>query len=1417
MTDHKIVAGRLHLKLFGSPRQFLAGEEVAGFTSSKVQALLYYLAVTRQAHRRTTLASLLWPNASSRNAGNSLRNALSSLRKLFPDCLNVERHAVALYEQKRWLDTEEFGLLLADRNDDPVVAMQQRQAAVSLYVGEFLSGFHVDGAPEFEQWAVNIREHLHLAMVDTLMVLAQWYSMQMDDVASLDAVSRLLALAPGNEAAHRHKMQVLARGGQREAAILQFDILRRYLSEELGIDPSPETAALYARLLEGDHGIDERSTASAMGIHVAAAHEPGRVHHLDPGDMPGRTQFLGRFHQLAELTDSLLEKRGSLVVVTGMGGVGKTALATELVFRVAELPPSQAGFSRIVWRSLVNAPTLNDLLDDWLRVLTQSSPESQSTSLDAKLERLFAILAHERVLLILDNVESVMEAGDGGFRTGYEPYQQLLARMAHGHHRSCLLITSREAPNGVERMASDYPRVTHLPLLGLSLEQGIALMRARGLIGGPAALRSLVAHYSGNPLALKLVASAVTDVYAGDADAFLTDGVQIFNDVRSVLEQQIERLSETARELLVWLTINREPVGFDELEQDMVMTPTRRELLEAIRLLRRSSLLQDMASQDRVSGLDDRQVVQWAVHNLVMEYVSDYFLAAVQLDIRDGNADFFHRYALSKAAAPEYVQAAQGRLFRAPLAQWLILKYGITGARRQLRKLLHHARQDAVLTNGYTGANVLHLMLELSPDLQGEDFSGLSLRQADLRSASLVDVDMRDTDLSNTRFADSFGIVSSVAVSPDGSFLAAGAGRVVVVWHRQTLQPHMIFEKHTRYIAEVAFAADGVHLASAGQDGTILIWNVATGSLVNQFQMDVGDLISMAFSRNGELLVGGGYNGRIAIWDWQRGEPLGYLAPNEPVVRLAFAPTGELLANIGYHGEIQAWDLDTQSIVYTLRNGNRIYDTHAAIAVGRSTTWANQGGVINGWDQRTRELNCQLHGHETWVSSLALAPDEKHIASADADGKIIIWDAKTGQPFRFLDGHQGSARGLTYTPDGRHLISGGYDETIRIWNVRSGLEEKRLQGHLRWVHQLEFSPNGQHVAGVTLVGTVYLWHRHDLSARHTLSAHRTAVRTLAFSADGQQLATGGDDGTVIVWDVQSGKQRHLFRGHQRYARAVVFDHTGRYLVSSGYDNTIHVWDVDLGRLHHTIPQTSVNTMHGITFHPHQSLLAYGDTSNHIYVWAVDTGQVVASVMMKRRPKVVAFSPDGRYLACGSFDGAVTIWEFYSDGSRFALAEHCEIRPSEQCVWRMSFNSDGSLLAWNGERREIYVASVRDGKLRYSVDGAHLAECFIFSADGRTLVADGSGSVICVYDALTGDEIKTLRGHTSNLTSIVAGPDASMIASSDAGGAIRLWDAHMGKELASVGLSSPYSGMNIQGATGLTSAQRRALVALGAVS
>ena len=226
----------------------LDGAPVTAFVSAKVPALLAYLAVTGQAHSRETLAALLWGDLPEATAKRNLTKALTNLRQLLEPYLLIEWHSVAFNDQAP--SAVDVGLFQAAvegsallEPDNPERDLAPLRQAVSLYRGDFLAGFYVKNALEFEEWALGQREYLRELMLQALQRLTE-QSAEADPAAALDYCRRWLGLEPWQEAAHRQMMLLLARSGQREAALAQYETCRQILAEELGVEPAAETTAL---------------------------------------------------------------------------------------------------------------------------------------------------------------------------------------------------------------------------------------------------------------------------------------------------------------------------------------------------------------------------------------------------------------------------------------------------------------------------------------------------------------------------------------------------------------------------------------------------------------------------------------------------------------------------------------------------------------------------------------------------------------------------------------------------------------------------------------------------------------------------------------------------------------------------------------------------------------------------------------------------------------------------------------------------------------------------------------------------------------------------------------------------------------------------------------------------------------------
>jgi len=198
----------------------------------------------------------------------------------------------------------------------------------------------------------------------------------------------------------------------------------------------------------------------------------------------------------------------------------------------------------------------------------------------------------------------------GAYREGYEDYGVLFRRVGGTSHKSCVVLTSRENPKEVAAAARDNPLVRCLPLTGLTLTAAEELFHDRHLIGTAAQQRSLIEFYQGNPLALKIVSTTIQDLFDGDIAQFLASNPGVFGDIRNLLAQQCDRLSELERSVMVWLAIHREPVAVSVLQEEV---GERTNLLAALQSLVRRCLI-------------EKTTTQFTLQPVVMEYFTEQLI-----------------------------------------------------------------------------------------------------------------------------------------------------------------------------------------------------------------------------------------------------------------------------------------------------------------------------------------------------------------------------------------------------------------------------------------------------------------------------------------------------------------------------------------------------------------------------------------------------------------------------------------------------------------------------------------------------------------------------------------------------------------------------------------------------------------------
>ncbi len=209
-----------------------------------------------------------------------------------------------------------------------------------------------------------------------------------------------------------------------------------------------------------------------------SAHSAGGPQ-VDWGDALAVPTFHGREQELATLTQWLHQERCRVVSVLGMGGIGKSALVTSAMHQLA------AHFQVVIFRSLRDAPSCEALLDECLQVLAPQPLGPMPASLEQRISLLLEHLRTSRVLLVLDNLESLLEEGDvrGHLCPDLQGYRRLLRRVAETAHQSCLLFTSREKPAELWALEGRRSPVRSLCLAGLDAAACEQLLAENEVVG----------------------------------------------------------------------------------------------------------------------------------------------------------------------------------------------------------------------------------------------------------------------------------------------------------------------------------------------------------------------------------------------------------------------------------------------------------------------------------------------------------------------------------------------------------------------------------------------------------------------------------------------------------------------------------------------------------------------------------------------------------------------------------------------------------------------------------------------------------------------------------------------------------------------------------------------------------------------
>jgi WD40 repeat protein len=611
-----------------------------------------------------------------------------------------------------------------------------------------------------------------------------------------------------------------------------------------------------------------------------------------------------------------------------------------------------------------------------------------------------------------------------------------------------------------------------------------------------------------------------------------------------------------------------------------------------------------------------------------------------------------------------------------------------------------------------------------------------------------------------------------VAFSPNNKLVASTDSDGVRIWDISTGTDVSRFKEKIR-AQRVAFSADGKSLLVVyGSLAVLQCWSVVTGQLVWQHQAQESILNGTpTFSPNGQLLALADNFSKCGVWNVQSGKRLFWTDAGEWVTVLALSPDGKTLATGGWNQAVRLWDLTTGKELRRLQiHDKRCYALQFS-PDGKTLACSTAELYLHFWEVATGK---EILGISDLGGRLAFSPDGKTLVTG-VEGNLQLLDAATGKLIRRFERICSPGSGdLAISADGKVLASGLDSNFLGLWEVATGkLLHPTLaqQGHQSGVVSLAFSPDGQSLAsgGAPYDATLHIWDLGTAKSKHRFTTPRQSVACVAYAPDGKVLAAGGGtphlgkttDRDVRLYDPATGKLRRRFTAHPHQIATLSFSPDSKTLATSGYrDHLIKLWDVS----------TAKELRRLALFKP-------GD-------WV----------------STVSFSPNGKFLAAGAWQGEPIFWPLDPKGK----PSYLEYEQPRACRF-LAFATDGKTLvtAEIGKSQVVRVWDVNDGgqlKLRHKhlfwlektpkvvLDPKAVLPVTLLkhpfteaavSPDAKML-ATASKEVIQVWDLSSGKELCRLFGHTADISSLAFSPDGKRLASGSWDTTVLLWDVPLAR-------------------------------------
>ena len=587
------------------------------------------------------------------------------------------------------------------------------------------------------------------------------------------------------------------------------------------------------------------------------------------------------------------------------------------------------------------------------------------------------------------------------------------------------------------------------------------------------------------------------------------------------------------------------------------------------------------------------------------------------------------------------------------------------------------------------------------------------------------------------------------------------------------------YKGHEGIVHAVAVDAEYNRIVSASSDHTLRVWDLVTGAHVDTLEGHEGPVHLLSLTKNNRRIISCGEDQLTMVWDLDRkSAPTVHRLHRSKILAVQALPDNRRALSSDEEGRFLLWEIDTGKVIMEMAIPNHMI---WAIAVDPSFQRAFTAGdenVVRVWDLESGMCRHILSAHDDWIWCLKVTPDGRQLLSGSEDRSIVAWDLYDYKAIRVLKGHQGAVRSMDLSQNGKVLVSASDDQSMIEWNLLKGAIERSFTGYDEWVWDIAVTPEGHSVLTTSDDSLLKLWSLTGHTHRHQNRAHEKGVRALKLTPDNNTIVSASDDASLIRWHIDSGKFHSVLKGHKDWIWDLQIPTQNNLAISGSFDHNICVWDLATNKRKFLL-NGHQDWVWTLALSWDNRFVFSGSEDATIRIWDLQTGRHLRTLEGHTAGiSALLATDDNQHLVSASQDHTVRIWRI-SDGAEVHVLEghtapvtSLVYSPLDQRV--ASGSDDGTIRLWNYQTG--YESDVLIG------DGGSIKHIALTGL-GTQLVSASEDFTLRIWDIALASLDRKLEGHKKEIRDIAVSRDGRLIASVSDDQGIFLWHLQYGDLLA----------------------------------